>query len=101
MLAYRLRGGDLIVTLSGELDQLSADGARREVDALIAEYRPRRLVLEVGHLEFMDSSGIGMVIGRYKVMRRSGGSVAVRGARGAVEKVFALSGLYEIVERLA
>ena len=101
MLAYRLQRNDLIVTLSGELDQLSADGVRREVDALIDEYRPRRLVLEVSHLEFMDSSGIGMVIGRYKVMRSAGGSVAVRGARGAVEKIFAVSGLYDIVERLA
>lgn len=101
MLAYRLSRNDLIVSLAGDLDQRVADGIRAELDGLIREYRPRRLVFELGELDFMDSSGIGMVIGRYKVMKRSGGSVAVKNARGSVEKVFALSGLYQIVDKLA
>ena len=101
MLAYRLAKNDLIVSIDGELDQLSAPGLRAELDGLIGEYRPRRLILDVQNLEFMDSSGIGMVIGRYKLMKRAGGTVAVRGARGAVEKLFALSGLYQILDKLA
>lgn len=101
MLAYRLSRNDLIVSLAGDLDQRVADGIRAELDSLIREYRPRRLVFELEELDFMDSSGIGMVIGRYKVMKRAGGSVAVKNARGSVEKVFALSGLYQIVDKLA
>lgn len=101
MLAYRLAGKDLIVSIDGDLDQMHADGLRTQLDGLIGEYRPGRLVLDVKNLDFMDSSGIGMVIGRYKLMKRSGGTVAVRGARGSVEKLFALSGLYQILDRLA
>lgn len=101
MLAYRLTGSDLIVSIDGELDQLSAQTLRAQLDELIEQYRPRRLVLDVANLEFMDSSGIGMLIGRYKRMKRAGGSMAIRGARGPVEKLFALSGLYQILERLA
>ena len=101
MLAYRLSKGDLIVSIDGDLDQMNAQTLRAELDGLIDEHRPKRLILDVQRLEFMDSSGIGMVIGRYKRMKKSGGTVAVRGARGPVEKMFALSGLYQILDRLA
>ena len=49
----------------------------------------------------MDSSGIGMLIGRYKIMTRRGGSVAVRSGGGQVDRLIELSGLYQIVEKLA
>lgn len=101
MLAYRLAKNDLIVSIDGDLDQMNAQSLRVQLDDLIGEYRPRRLVLDVQNLDFMDSSGIGMIIGRYKLMKRAGGTVAVRGARGPVEKIFALSGLYQILDRLA
>ena len=101
MLAYRMAGRDLIVGIDGDLDQAHAEGLRAELDGLIDQYRPERLVLDVQKLDFMDSSGIGMVIGRYKRMKRTGGTVALRGARGPVEKLFALSGLYQILDRLA
>lgn len=101
MLAYRLAKGDLIVSIDGDLDQMNAQEMREEMDELIDEYRPNRLILDVQNLDFMDSSGIGMIIGRYKRMKRTGGTVAVRGARGPVEKLFALSGLYGILDRLA
>lgn len=101
MVSYRQAGGDLVVNIDGELDQLSAQSLRQELDGLIGEYRPRRLILDVRKLEFMDSSGIGMLIGRYKNVKRFGGTMAVQGARGPVEKLFALSGLYQILDRLA
>ena len=101
MLAYRLAKGDLIVSIDGDLDQMNAQSLREELDGLIDAHRPQRLILDVQNLDFMDSSGIGMVIGRYKRMKRAGGTVAVRGARGPVEKLFALSGLYQILDRLA
>ena len=57
--------------------------------------------LAVRGLDFMDSAGVGFVIGRYKIMRRRGGSVAVLGAEGAIDRIFSMSGLYQIIERLA
>ncbi len=101
MLAYRMKGNDLVVSVDGELDQLRADGLRGEMEQLLRENRPKRLVLDVSKMEFMDSSGIGMLIGLYKKQKRAGGAMAVRGARGPVEKLFALSGLYQIMDKLA
>ena len=69
--------------------------------ALIRETGTRRLVFDLSGLEFMDSSGVGLIIGRYKLMHRRGGSVAVYGYDARMDKVFRMSGLYRIVERLA
>ena len=52
-------------------------------------------------LEFMDSSGIGLIIGRYKVMSRRGGSVAVSGTDARIDQLFRMAGIYQLVERLA
>ena len=49
----------------------------------------------------MDSSGVGLIIGRYKRMKRRGGSVAVSKCDVRIDKVLRMSGLYQIVERLA
>lgn len=49
----------------------------------------------------MDSSGIGMLIGRYKRMKRRGGSVAVTGAEGRIDRIFTMAGLYQIIDKLA
>ena len=74
---------------------------RAELDELILDPGVRRLVFDLNGLEFMDSSGIGLIIGRYKLMARRGGSVAVRGPGRRVDRIFQMSGLYQLVERLA
>ena len=74
---------------------------RSEVDGLLEDGRVRRLVFDLRELEFMDSSGIGLVIGRYKRMLRRGGSVAVTGPDARVDQIFQMSGLYQLVDRLA
>ena len=101
MLIYEQRRDALIVRLTGELDHSRAAAVRGEVDELIRKTGTRRLVFDLSGLEFMDSSGIGLIIGRYKLMRRRGGSVAVCGYDGRMDKVFRMAGLYQIVERLA
>ena len=56
---------------------------------------------DLNDLRFMDSSGIGLIIGRYKLMSRRGGSVAVSGPDAHIDKIFEMAGLYQLVERLA
>ena len=101
MLCYEKRKNELIVRLSGELDHSAATALRQELDALIADSGARRLVLDLRGLQFMDSSGIGLIIGRYKLMRRRGGSVAVFGSDARIDRLFEMAGLYQLVERLA
>ncbi len=101
MLLYEKKKNTLTVKLRGELDHSVAAGVRAELDELILDPGVRRLVFDLNGLEFMDSSGIGLIIGRYKLMARRGGSVAVRGPGRRVDRIFQMSGLYQLVERLA
>ena len=101
MLCYEKKRNGLFVRLSGELDHREATRLREELDEIIVQTGARRLVLDLNGLDFMDSSGIGLIIGRYKLMARRGGSVAVLGPDARVDKIFKMAGLYQLVERLA
>ena len=101
MLQYEKRNGILLVRLSGELDHHCAAGIREELDELIERSDVRRLVFDLSGLTFMDSSGIGMMIGRYKRMRSRGGTMGVMPGNARIERMMELSGLYQIVDKLA
>jgi len=101
MFSYEIARGTLTVHLAGELDHRVAADVRHELDRLIDETRVRRLVFDVSRLEFMDSSGIGLIIGRYKRLSRRGGSVAVADPDQRIDRLFQMSGVYQVVERLA
>ena len=101
MLLYEKNRNTLTVRLSGELDHRAAAQIRSELDGLIAKSGVRRLVFDLSGLEFMDSSGIGLIIGRYKLMSSRAGTVAVTGPDKHIDRIFEMSGLYQLVERLA
>ena len=87
------------VQIEGELDHCSAERVRASLDALIEDARVKRLVIDLGRLTFMDSSGIGVIIGRYRTLSRRSGSVAVRNPSPQVDRLLQMSGLYQIVEK--
>lgn len=100
MLQHAVKGDELIVKISGELDCHTAAPVRERLDALI-DQNPniKRLRFDVSGLTFMDSSGIGVVIGRYKRMAGRGGTVCVKGADKRVDRIFEMSGLYQIIKK--
>lgn len=101
MINHERRRGAMVVTLAGELDHRRADQLRPELDELLRDPKIKELVFDLTGLSFMDSSGIGMVLGRYKLMARRGGSVSVRCQNQQIDRVFELAGLYQIVKKLA
>lgn len=86
------------VYVTGELDHCSASSVRRQLDAVIAAPGVKRLVLDLKDMTFMDSSGIGVILGRYRELRERGGSVAVKNMNPQVEKVFTLSGMKQVIQ---
>lgn len=100
MIKHTARGDTMTAVLEGELDHHSAQSVRAELESLIASPHVRHLVLDLGKLSFMDSSGIGVVLGRYKTLAKRGGTVAVRSPNAHVDRIFAMSGLYQIVDKL-
>ncbi|HIU47173.1 MAG TPA: anti-sigma factor antagonist [Candidatus Fimadaptatus faecigallinarum] len=93
------KGLSVTARLSGELDHFSADGVRAMLDGMLEDRRVRYLVLDLSDMTFMDSSGVGVIIGRYKRLVARGGGVRVFGANAQVDMLFKLSGLYKIVEK--
>mgnify|MGYP003481207760 CR=1 FL=1 len=94
----RLNVKDDVITafLSGEIDHHTAKKIRDEIDNAVECNRPTTLVLDFGEVGFMDSSGIGLVMGRFKVMQEIGGSVVVQNPSIHIKKVMRLAGLDRI-----
>ncbi|MBP5466567.1 MAG: anti-sigma factor antagonist [Clostridia bacterium] len=97
---YSKSGGSLTVYLKGELDEFSALGARDVLDKLILDnINSERIVFDLSDITFMDSTGIGLLIGRYKKIKRFNRQAYIAGANVATEKVIQLAGLYNIMPK--
>lgn len=83
----------ITVFLEGELDHHSAAIIRAGIDDALFINRPKELILDFGGITFMDSSGIGLVMGRYKIMKSIGGKVVLASLSGTNEKLMKLAGL--------
>lgn len=86
----------LTAQLSGEIDHHTARDIRQTVDADIEKNRPNLLVLDFGRVKFMDSSGIGLIMGRYRLMKLVGGTVRLDNVPPHLERIIALSGVRSI-----
>ncbi len=101
MVAHEKKRGELVVRLTGELDHAVAERIRRELDQMIDDPKVKRLVFDLRGLSFMDSSGIGMILGRYKLMVKRGGTVAIKCDKGHIDRIFEMAGIYQLVTKLA
>lgn len=95
---YELENGCLTICVPKELDHHQANRLRSEADLLIENCHVKKIVFDFSETEFMDSSGIGVIIGRYKNMNFYGGEVQAKNLNGRVEKIFAVSGLKKIIK---
>lgn len=87
----------LIVRLSGELDHHTADEVRMRMDEELARGGCRHLVLSLKSLQFMDSSGLGVILGRYKLIKHKGGRMVLCDVNPSVYRLFEMSGLFKIM----
>ncbi|MBO4472795.1 MAG: anti-sigma factor antagonist [Clostridia bacterium] len=93
-----LQKGVMTVTLGGELDEKSARETREYLDDSIKRYRFERMILDFSNVEFMDSTGIGVLLGRYNLLKSVGAELCVTGIKPQIDKVFRVSGLYQIIK---
>ncbi len=86
--------------LFGELDHHSADQVKEDLDNLIRRFNDMDLILDLKNLSFMDSSGLGVILGRYKKLKARGGRMYIKNANPQIEKVFTVSGIYQIIKKI-
>jgi stage II sporulation protein AA (anti-sigma F factor antagonist) len=87
----------LCIRLSGELDHHTADDLRELATNAIEKYQIRHILLNLEHLTFMDSSGLGVILGRYKQIKQNHGEMVVCAISPAVSRLFDMSGLFKII----
>lgn len=87
----------LLVRLSGELDHHTADGVRQRIDHELEKDRYPHVIINLKELTFMDSSGLGVIIGRYKRINEQEGTLAVCSLHPSIRKLFELSGMFKII----
>jgi len=90
-------GDSMTVMLSGELDHHSFKSMRGVIDAQIETHTPKLLILDFEGVKFMDSSGIGLILGRRRITEGFGGTVRIKNAGGYVEKLINLAGLSSMI----
>ena len=90
---FTLTGTTLTVHLPSEVDHHSTEQLQRETDRLIQSRNIRCILFDFGDTVFMDSSGIGMLLGRYKMIRFVGGTMAAINVKERMRRVLLLSGV--------
>ena len=94
---YELREDELYLRLCGEVDHHSAATLRRDTDALICETHPRRMTLDLSAVGFMDSSGLGFIMGRYSLLRELGVMLEIIDPSPATVRILELAGIKRII----
>lgn len=94
---YDTQTAELHVRLDGEIDHHSSIPMRAEVDAAIYAHLPRTVILDFSEVSFMDSSGIGLIMGRYKILQPLGCSIILQDPAPHISRILRLAGM----ERMA
>jgi stage II sporulation protein AA (anti-sigma F factor antagonist) len=89
----------LVIRLNEELDHHNAIRIRETADKLIERNHIKHIIFDFSGAGFMDSAGIGVIMGRYKKVIFIGGKTAVSNVNSTVDRIFRLSGLYKIIEK--
>ena len=87
----------LVFTITEEIDDCSVQKIRRIADYEMERYMPKRVVFDFDCVTFMDSAGIGMIIGRYKFANMIGATLEIRNLNASVRRIFEMSGILKLI----
>ena len=97
----KFTGNTLYIFLCGELDEYNARSVREQTDALLDRYAAcERAVFDLSGVKFMDSAGIGFLIGRYKRLKKYGMGMFLENPNTGADKILQLSGLYSLMPKI-
>lgn len=94
---FSTKGSTLIISIIGELDHHSAETVRRKADYEIMKSTTKNLIFDFSQTTFMDSSGIGVIMGRYKNIEKLNGKAAAVNVNDQIARIFEMSGLSKII----
>lgn len=96
---YSISGDTIVVRLANELDHHNSVAIREEIDRHIYSGEVKNIIFDFADTTFMDSSGIGVILGRHRILRSLGGTIAVTNISRPIDRLLTISGIYRIVEK--
>lgn len=96
LVEFLSNGRELTAKLRGEIDQHTGGKMREEIDSYVERSKPLLLKLDFSKVKFMDSSGIGLIMGRYRLMKITGGKLAVINIPPHLQRIIMLSGIMSL-----
>lgn len=96
---YEVRGDNLLIFLPEELDHHNAKIITEQSDWYIISNQIKNIIFNFKRTNFMDSSGIGVIMGRYKLIKSRGGEITVTNINQSIDRIFTISGLYKLVNK--
>ena len=87
----------LVFKIADEIDDFSVQKIRRRADYEIERYMPKKVIFDFNSVTFMDSAGIGLIIGRYKFAKMLGGTVELANLTSSIKKIFEMSGILRLI----
>lgn len=100
---YSSKDDGIYAELSGELDEYSAEYVRISLDDLLknAPLRETKLILDFSNVSFMDSTGIGMLLGRYNKFSKHDIGIYIKNPTSYVNRIFEMTGIYQIIPKVS
>ena len=95
---YNRQEKTLFILLDEEIDQDTVDKIKRNIDDEIERYIPRKVVFDFSNIAFMDSSGIGMLLGRYKLIKLIDAEMEIDNVSRTIKRIFDMSGIERIIK---
>lgn len=96
-ITYIKKDKRLIFEIEEDIDECCVQKIRRRIDNEIQRYMPKEVIFDFSNVSFMDSAGIGLIIGRYKLINMIGGELKIANVNAQIQKIFEMSGLLRLI----
>ena len=96
-ITYIIKDKRLIFEIEEDIDECCVQKIRRRIDNEIQRYMPKEIIFDFSNVSFMDSAGIGLIIGRYKLINMIGGELKIANVNTQIQKIFEMSGLLRLI----
>ena len=96
-ITYIKKDKRLIFEIEEDIDECCVQKIRRRIDNEIQRYMPKEVIFDFSNVSFIDSAGIGLIIGRYKLINMIGGELKIANVNTQIQKIFEMSGLLRLI----
>lgn len=97
LIEHRMEGRNLIIKLKGEIDHHSCEEIREHIDRIYIKSKSKNLLFDFKDVQFMDSSGVGLILGRYKITQVNNGAMGIYNIPRRIQSILGLSSIERLV----